>query len=48
MGPGTDEVKMELAEGDQVVFSKYAGTEVKIDGEELIIIKQQDVLAVVK
>ena len=46
--PGTDEVKMELAEGDQVVFSKYAGTEVKIDGEELIIIKQQDVLAVVK
>ena len=48
VGPGTDEVKMELAEGDQVVFSKYAGTEVKIDGEELIIIKQQDVLAVVK
>ena len=47
VGPGTDEVKMELAEGDQVVFSKYAGTEVKIDGE-LIIIKQQDVLAVVK
>ena len=48
VGPGTDEVKMELAGGDQVVFSKYAGTEVKIDGEELIIIKQQDVLAVVK
>ena len=48
VGPGTDEVKMELAEGDQVVFSKYAGTEVKIDGEELIIIKHQDVLAVVK
>ena len=48
VGPGTDEVKMELAEGDQVVFSKYTGTEVKIDGEELIIIKQQDVLAVVK
>ena len=48
VGPGTDEVKMELAEGDQVVFTKYAGTEVKIDGEELIIIKQQDVLAVVK
>ena len=48
VGPGTDEVKMELAEGDQVVFSKYAGTEVKIDGEELIIIRQQDVLAVVK
>lgn len=48
VGPGTEEVKMELTVKDQVVFSKYAGTEVKIDGEELIIIKQQDILAVVK
>ncbi len=48
VGPGTEEVKMEVAVDDQVVFSKYAGTEVKIDGEELIIIKQQDILAVVK
>lgn len=48
VGPGTEEVKMELNVKDKVVFSKYAGTEVKIDGEELIIIKQQDVLAVVK
>jgi len=48
VGPGTEEVKMELEVNDKVVFSKYAGTEVKIDGEELIIIKQQDVLAVVK
>jgi len=47
VGPGTEEVKMELEVNDKVVFSKYAGTEVKIDGEELIIIKQQDVLAVV-
>ncbi|MCH1982780.1 co-chaperone GroES [Ruminococcus sp. OA3] len=48
VGPGTEDVKMEVAVDDQVVFSKYAGTEVKIDGEELIIIKQQDILAVVK
>jgi chaperonin GroES len=48
VGPGTEEVKMELKVKDQVVFSKYAGTEVKIDGEDLIIIKQQDILAVVK
>lgn len=48
VGPGTEEVKMELEVNDKVVFSKYAGTEVKIDGEELIIIKQQDVLAIVK
>ena len=48
VGPGTKEEKMELKVKDQVVFSKYAGTEVKIDSEELIIIKQQDILAVVK
>ena len=48
VGPGTKEEKMELKVKDQVVFSKYAGTEVKIQDEELIIIKQQDVLAVVR
>ena len=48
VGPGTKDEKMELKVKDQVVFSKYAGTEVKIEDEELIIIKQQDVLAVVK
>ena len=39
------EVKMELAVGDRVITSKYAGTEVKLDGEELTILKQSDVLA---
>ena len=34
VGPGTDEVKMEVAVGDQVIYSKYAGTEVKLDDEE--------------
>ena len=48
VGPGTKEEKMELKVKDQVVFSKYAGTEVKLDGEDFIIIKQQDILAVVK
>jgi Co-chaperonin GroES (HSP10) len=48
VGPGTKEEKMELKVKDQVVFSKYAGTEVKIESEELIIIKQQDVLAIIK
>jgi len=47
VGPGTKEEKMELKIKDQVVFSKYAGTEVKLDGEDFIIIKQQDILAVV-
>ena len=41
-------MKMEVAVGDQVIYSKYAGTDVKVDGEEYIIVKQSDILAVVK
>ena len=52
VGPGGvvdgKEVKMELKVGDKVIMSKYAGKEVKIDGEEYIIISQKDVLAVVE
>ena len=50
VGPGGmvdgKEVKMEVAVGDQVIYSKYAGTEVKLDGEEYIIVKQDDILAI--
>ena len=45
VGPGTEEEKMELAAGDMVFYSKYAGTEVKYDGEEYTILSQKDVLA---
>ncbi|AHM57047.1 10 kDa chaperonin [Peptoclostridium acidaminophilum DSM 3953] len=52
VGPGGvvdgKEIKMELAKGDKVIFSKYAGTEVKIDGEEFTILRQSDILAVVE
>ena len=52
VGPGGvvdgKEVKMQVNVGDQVIYSKYAGTEVKLDGEEYIIVKQNDILAVVK
>lgn len=52
VGPGGmvdgKEIKMEVAVGDQVIYSKYAGTEVKIDEEEYIIVKQNDVLAILK
>ena len=52
VGPGGvidgKEVKMEVAAGDKVIYSKYAGTEVKMDGEEYIIVKQNDILAIVK
>ena len=51
VGPGGfvdgHEVKMELTVGDKVLISKYAGTEVKLDGEEYTIVRQSDVLAIV-
>lgn len=52
VGPGGmvdgKEIKMEVAVGDKVIYSKYAGTEVKMDGEQYIIVRQNDILAVVK
>jgi len=52
VGPGGmidgKEVKMEVKAGDQVIYSKYAGTEVKLDGEEYIIVKQSDIVAIVE
>ncbi len=43
-----NEVKMYLKVGDKVLLNKYAGTEVKLDGEEFTILRQSDVLAVVE
>lgn len=52
VGPGGNvdgkEITMHVKEGQKVIYSKYAGTEVKIDGEELIIVRQSDILAVVE
>ena len=52
VGPGGvvdgKEIKMEVKVGDKVLFSKYAGTEVKIDGEECTILRQDDILAIVE
>jgi chaperonin GroES len=52
VGPGArDEqgkrVEMELKAGDRILFGKWSGTEVKVDGEDLIIVKESDVLGVV-
>lgn len=47
-GPGTDEVKIEVKKGDKVLYSKYAGTEVKLESEEYLLISQKDILAVVE
>ena len=52
VGPGGvidgKEIKMEVKVGDRVIYSKYAGTEVKISDEEFIIVKQSDILAIVE
>ena len=51
VGPGGvldgNDIVMEVEVGDHVIMSKYSGTEVKIDGEELIIVRQSDILAIV-
>ncbi len=52
VGPGGNvdgkDIKMHVKEGQKVIYSKYAGTEVKLDGEEYIIVRQSDILAVVE
>ncbi len=53
VGPGKSneegkEVKMYVKKDDKVVVSKYAGTEIKYEGEEYIIVKQDDILAIVE
>ena len=52
VGPGGmvdgKEVKMQVSVGQKVIYSKYAGTEVKLDGQEVIIVRQNDILAVVE
>ena len=52
VGPGGvvdgKEIKMEVKAGDKVIYSKYAGTEVKVGDDELIIVRQNDILAIVE
>jgi chaperonin GroES len=38
-------IPMDVAEGDEVLYSKYGGTEIKVDGEELLVLRESDVLA---
>lgn len=52
VGPGVvvdgEKVPMEVKVGDKVIYSKYSGTEIEIDKEEVIIVKQSDILAVIE
>ena len=52
VGPGGivdgKEVKMQVKEGVKIIYSKYSGTEVKLEDEDLIIVKQSDILAIIE
>ena len=53
IGPGRrdddgDRIPMDVAEGDTVLYAKYAGTEIKLDGKKVLILKESDVLAIVQ
>lgn len=53
VGPGRrdddgDRIAMDVAVGDVVLYAKYAGTEIKVDGEKLLILKESDILALVE
>ena len=46
-GNGTKDEEMVLKEGDEVLYGKYAGTEIELDGEKFLIMRQSDVLAII-
>lgn len=48
VGPETEEVKMNVKVGDKVIINKYSGTEIKYEGTEYTIVKQEDILAIVE
>ena len=48
VGTGTKDEEMALKEGDSVLYGKYAGTEIDLDGEKVLIMRQNEVLAVVE
>lgn len=51
VGPGKikdgNEIKMQVKKGDKVLYSRYAGTEIKLDGKKYLIVKQEDILAII-
>jgi chaperonin GroES len=53
IGPGERDddgkrIKMDVAEGDVVLYAKYSGTEIKMDGEKLLILRESDILAILE
>jgi len=47
VGPGTSEIRMEVKVGDQVLYGKYAGQEISVDGTDYLIMKQSDIFAII-
>ncbi|MEJ2599504.1 MAG: co-chaperone GroES, partial [Anaerolineales bacterium] len=43
-----ERVPMDVAKGDTILFAKYAGTEIKLDGKKLLILRESDILAIVE
>ena len=48
VGQGTKDEQMVLKEGDTVLYGKYAGTEIEVDGQKLLMMRQSDILAIVE
>ena len=52
VGPGGvvdgKEITMQVKEGDKVIYSKYSGTEIELDGDKFVVVKQSDILAVIE
>ena len=48
VGPGTDDVKITVKKGDKIMYDKYAGTQVKVDGDDYLILRMNDVIAVIE
>ena len=48
VGPGTEKVKISVKNGDRIMYDKYAGTPITIDGEDHLILKMDDIIAVIE
>ncbi|MBR0031033.1 MAG: co-chaperone GroES [Treponema sp.] len=48
VGPGTEKEKITVKVGDKIMYDKYAGTQIKIDGEDFLIVKNSDIIAVIE
>ena len=48
VGPGTEKEKITVKAGDKILYDKYAGTAIKIDGDDYLILKNADIIAIVE